>query len=137
MDRSASNTAARYERDGYVIPDVCLPPDQLAKMQRALEDMIEENPDRRPEHLVLRWGGGDNALPTHQKFLALAYSDCILDEVEKIIGPDIVCWGAHIFCKPGGTGLEVPWHQDGQFWPIRPLATCTVWITLDDSSEEN
>jgi hypothetical protein len=137
MDRSVSDTAAKYERDGYVIPDARLPPDQLAEMQRALDDMIEENPDRRPEHLVLRWGGGDKALPTHQKFLELAYSDSILDEVEKVIGPDIVCWGAHIFCKPGGTGLEVPWHQDGQYWPIRPLASCSVWIALDDSNEEN
>ena len=76
-------------------------------------------------------------MPTHQKFLALAHSDCILDEVEKIIGPDIVSWGAHIFCKPAGTGLEVPWHQDGQYWPIRPLATSTVWIALDNSDEAN
>jgi hypothetical protein len=25
-------------------------------------------------------------------------------------------------------GREVPWHQDGHFWPFRPLATCTIWL---------
>ena len=28
-------------------------------------------------------------------------------------------------------------HQDGQYWPIRPLATCTVWLAIDDSDREN
>jgi ectoine hydroxylase-related dioxygenase (phytanoyl-CoA dioxygenase family) len=27
--------------------------------------------------------------------------------------------------------------QDGQYWPIRPLATCTVWIAIDDATIEN
>ena len=30
--------------------------------------------------------------------------------------------------KPAGDGHETPWHQDGHYWPIRPLATCTVWV---------
>ena len=36
-----------------------------------------------------------------------------------------------------GDGMEVPWHQDGHYWPIRPLATCTAWVALDDSTVEN
>lgn len=23
------------------------------------------------------------------------------------------------------------WHQDGQYWPIQPLATITAWIAID------
>jgi ectoine hydroxylase-related dioxygenase (phytanoyl-CoA dioxygenase family) len=42
-----------------------------------------------------------------------------------------------VFCKPGGDGLETPFHQDGHYWPIRPLATCTAWIALDPSKKEN
>ena len=33
--------------------------------------------------------------------------------------------------------MEVPWHQDGHYWPIRPLATCTIWVAIDDSTVEN
>ncbi|MBI1310138.1 hypothetical protein GC176_02435 [bacterium] len=52
----------------------------------------------------------------------------ILDIVEQLIGTDIVLWGCQAFCKPPGDWMEVPWHQDGNYWPIRPLATCTLWI---------
>ena len=57
--------------------------------------------------------------------------------VEAPIGPDVILWGCRIFCKPGGDGLEVPWHQDGHYLPIRPLATCTVWLALDRSDVGN
>jgi len=60
-----------------------------------------------------------------------------MDMVESILGPDIILWGCHAFCKPAGDGMEVPWHQDGQYWPIRPLANCTVWIAVDDSIKAN
>ena len=34
-------------------------------------------------------------------------------------------------------GYETPWHQDGHYWPIRPLANCTVWVALEESTVEN
>jgi ectoine hydroxylase-related dioxygenase (phytanoyl-CoA dioxygenase family) len=57
--------------------------------------------------------------------------------VAQLIGDGVILWGCHFFCKPGGDGYETPWHQDGHYWPIRPLATCTVWIALDRSDREN
>jgi hypothetical protein len=127
----------RYREQGYIVPGWRVPNDRLRRMRASLDRLVAENPGVRPEHLVLRWGGGDRALPTHSAFLDYVRTPEILDMVEQILGHDIVCWGAHAFCKPAGEGLEVPWHQDGQYWPIRPLATCTVWIALDDSTREN
>ena len=132
-----SGLPSSYARDGFVVPDFRVPDALLREMRRSLEKLVEENPNVRPEHLVLRWGGRDRALATHQAFLEYAKTPAILDLVESLLGPDIICWGAHVFCKPAGTGLAVPWHQDGQYWPIRPLASCTVWIALDDSTIEN
>ena len=135
--RLAPHEVARYRAEGFLVPAWRLPAPLLARMRSSLERLVAENPDTRPEHLVLRWGGGERALPTHQAFLEYARTPALLDVVEDLLGPDLVCWGAHTFCKPPGTGLEVPWHQDGPYWPIRPLATCTVWIALDDSRCEN
>ena len=42
-----------------------------------------------------------------------------------------------LFAKPAGTGRKVPWHQDGEYWPLKPLSTCTVWIAIDDSHQDN
>jgi Phytanoyl-CoA dioxygenase (PhyH) len=127
----------RYHEDGYLVPRWRLPDELLERIRASLERLIAENPGVRPEHLVLRWGGGAKALPTHAAFLDYVRTPALLDVVESMLGPDIICWGAHAFCKPAGTGLEVPWHQDGQYWPIRPLATCTAWVALDDSTRDN
>jgi hypothetical protein len=70
-------------------------------------------------------------------FLQLARAPGILDMVEQLIGPDIVLWGCQVFCKPPSDGQEVPWHQDGRYCPIRPMATVTVWVAIDDSTSEN
>jgi Phytanoyl-CoA dioxygenase (PhyH) len=127
----------RYREDGLVVPGWRVPDALLARLRAALARLIAENPGTRPEHLVLRWGGGPRALPTHAEFLDFARTPALLDLVAGVLGPDIILWGAHVFCKPAGDGLEIPWHQDGQYWPIRPLATCTVWVALDDSTPEN
>jgi ectoine hydroxylase-related dioxygenase (phytanoyl-CoA dioxygenase family) len=31
----------------------------------------------------------------------------------------------------------VPWHQDGEYWLMRPLATCSAWIAIDPVTTAN
>ncbi|MCJ8331930.1 MAG: phytanoyl-CoA dioxygenase family protein [Lentisphaeria bacterium] len=61
----------------------------------------------------------------------------ILDTVEDIIGPDIICWGTHFFCKMPYDTKHVPWHQDASYWPLTPSNTVTAWLAIDDVDEEN
>ena len=37
----------------------------------------------------------------------------------------------------GTDGLALPWHQDGEYWPMRPLATVTIWVAIDPATREN
>lgn len=130
---------AKYQRDGYVIPDIRLPKDRVDHLRSTLDEMIENNPTIRPERLVSAHIAGPNAEGTRGSnvFLDLAKDPDILDLVSNVIGEDIILWGCQIFCKPGFKGFETPWHQDGHYWPIRPLANCTVWIAIDPSTKEN
>lgn len=61
----------------------------------------------------------------------------ILDHVEDIIGPNIVCWASHFFAKLPGDPKTVPWHQDASFWHLNPARTVTVWLAIDDTDEGN
>lgn len=61
----------------------------------------------------------------------------ILDYVEDLIGPNIVAWGTHYFCKLPGDGKVVSWHQDASYWPLTPAHTVTLWLAVDDSDREN
>ncbi|NKC12725.1 MAG: phytanoyl-CoA dioxygenase family protein [Gammaproteobacteria bacterium] len=129
----------QYRRDGFTVPSYRLPAAQLAALREALDATLESNAGIRPEKLVSVHIKGRNAegVVGHPTFLEVAKDPAILDRVQSVIGPHIILWGCQAFCKPGGDGQEVPMHQDGHYWPIRPLATCTVWIAIDDSTVEN
>ena len=130
---------ANYHANGYVIPKYRLEPEFLKELQDALNTLITNNPGVRPEKLVSAHieGRNDEGVTGSQKFLQLAMHPPIIDLVEQLIGPDIILWGCHVFCKPASEGYETPWHQDGHYWPIRPLANCTVWVALEPSTKEN
>ena len=61
----------------------------------------------------------------------------ILDVVEDIIGPDIICWTSHAFCKVAHDRKAVLFHQDGSYWPLTPARTVSAWLAIDDSDREN
>ena len=128
-----------YQREGYLIPDYRLEPAFVQELQDALNQLIRDNPGVRPEKLVSAHVQVDNGegVRGSRRFLDLAMHPPIEDLVEQLIGPNIILWGCHVFCKPAQEGYETPWHQDGHYWPIRPLATCTVWVALEPSTREN
>jgi ectoine hydroxylase-related dioxygenase (phytanoyl-CoA dioxygenase family) len=130
---------AHYEREGWVVPRFRLPAGEVTALRAALDDLIAANPGVRPEKLVSAHVEGDNreGVRGDTRFLALARDARIVDLVSGVLGNDIVLWGCHVFCKPAADGYETPWHQDGHYWPIRPLANCTVWVALEDSTIQN
>jgi ectoine hydroxylase-related dioxygenase (phytanoyl-CoA dioxygenase family) len=143
MPQLSEAQVAHYHSQGYVIPPYRLAPERAQAMREALDELIAANPGVRPEKLVsaniVAKGGGANVegVRGHQAFADLARDPGILDLVEQVLGPDIILWGCHVFCKPAKEGFETPWHQDGHYWPMRPLATCTVWVAIEESTVEN
>ncbi len=67
----------------------------------------------------------------------LCTNPTILDHVQDIVGPNIICWASHFFAKLPGDPKTVPWHQDASFWHLAPARTVTVWLAIDDTDEEN
>ena len=139
MSGLTNSEAQFYQEHGYVIPSFRLSEKRVEELLAATDRAIAANPHLRPEHLVSVHvkNNQPEGVTGDQAFYDLVNDPQILDLVEAAIGPDIICWGAHLFCKPGGDGMEVPMHQDGDYWPIRPLATCSVWIALDHVTTEN
>ena len=137
--RLGADEIAQYHEQGWVIPRFRLPADEIDAMRDALDALIRDNPGVRPEKLVSAHIEGDNGegVRGSAKFLELARDPRIVELVSGVIGDDVVLWGCHIFCKPPVEGYETPWHQDGHYWPIRPLANCTVWVALEESTVEN
>lgn len=119
----------QYHEDGYVIPDFCLPEEELETIRWHHDRLIARHPEFRNYCPSL--------LEHDLAFLNYARIPAILDMVEQLIGPDIALWNSSFFAKPALDGFETPWHQDGEYWPLRPLATCTAWLAVDASTPEN
>ena len=139
MARLHEDEVAHYRREGWVVPRFRLPPARVAAMVDALESLLRQNPGVRPEKLVSAHIEGDNGegVRGSRAFLDLARDPEIVELVSGVLGEDVILWGCHVFCKPAVEGYETPWHQDGHYWPIRPLATCTAWVALEASTVEN
>lgn len=120
---------AQYHEKGYVVPDFRLPEDMLVSIRRDHDRLLAAHPEFRDNCSAL--------LSHDMAFLNYARNDAILDMVEQVIGPDIALWNMSFFAKPAINGKKTPFHQDGEYWPIRPVATCTVWIAVDDATPQN
>ena len=119
----------KYHADGYVTPAFRLPERDLEDIRAHHDRLVARHPEYRDYC--------PNLLAHDLAFLNWARVPEILDMVEQVIGPDIALWNSSVFAKPALNGRKTPWHQDGEYWPLRPLATCTVWIAVDASTEEN
>lgn len=55
----------------------------------------------------------------------------LLDAVEDIIGPDILCWGASFFAKKAHDPRFISWHNDTFFYPYEPQETLSAWVSFN------
>jgi ectoine hydroxylase-related dioxygenase (phytanoyl-CoA dioxygenase family) len=118
-----------YKQNGFVIPDFVMPENILLKIEERHNKLLKTHPEFKNYcPAVLSYDEG---------FLDFCKNEIILNFVEQLIGPNFALWNSSFFAKPAIDGHATPWHQDGQYWPIRPLATCTVWLAIDDATIEN
>lgn len=119
----------RYHEDGYVIPEYQLPEEALQGIRADYDCLLTRHPEFRDYcPMLLRYD---------LSFLNYVRDPNIFDMVAQVIGPDVILWNSSFFAKSAVTGKKTPWHQDGEYWPLRPLATCTVWLAIDDATVEN
>lgn len=131
MDASFLTDAqlARYHEAGFVIPDYRLSETTLIRIRAAHSRFIERYPAFSDYCPAL--------LPLDPGFLEFVRDETILNMVGQLIGNNFALWNSSFFAKPARVGTRTPWHQDGEYWAMRPLATCTVWMAIDDATREN
>lgn len=124
----------RYRRDGYLFPLRAMSTDDAARYRRALEAHEARmggrlsgigGAARFKNHLLLRWVHG------------LVTDPAVLDAVEDVIGPDILCYTSTFFIKEPGSPAITAWHQDATYFGLRPHDHVTAWIALTESSPES
>ena len=130
MPKSLSADAiAQYEREGYYFPVPVITAGE-AKQARADVERAEAYFQARGERL------------RHRPHLLLTCLDLlvrhekVLDAVEDLLGPNLLCWTSAFFTKEPGTGGYVSWHQDSTYWGLSTPDVLTAWIALSPSTVE-
>ncbi|PIW26732.1 MAG: phytanoyl-CoA dioxygenase [Rhodospirillales bacterium CG15_BIG_FIL_POST_REV_8_21_14_020_66_15] len=120
----------QFREEGYYSPVDVLPPEEA----RGLRDRIEafeadqgapvNGLQRNKSHLLFKWLDD------------LIRDDRIVDMMEDILGPDILCWNTLFWTKEPGSGQYVSWHQDSNYWGLAGGEVVTAWLALSEASEE-
>ena len=63
--------------------------------------------------------------------------ETILDHVESLIGPNILCWNTWFWIKEPNTPSYVSWHQDSQYWGLDTSKLVTAWLALSPATAES
>jgi hypothetical protein len=129
--KSLSEAASREYRElGYYAPIRVLTTAEVAELRGKLEAFEAsgngmQGAVRHKPHLLFTWL---NDLIRHPR---------VLDAVEDIIGPDILCWGTSFFIKEARNPGYVSWHQDSTYWGLEPPDIITAWVAFTDSTAAN
>jgi non-haem Fe2+, alpha-ketoglutarate-dependent halogenase len=132
LKRLTAEQIESYNENGYL--------SGLRVLDAAQARSAKERSDALLERFI-REGKGSYAIDRFQDRFAtiwdLATTPSTLDVVEDLLGPNLICWATHYFCKLPGDPKGVAWHQDCSYWPLTPSKTVTVWLAIDDVDREN
>jgi non-haem Fe2+, alpha-ketoglutarate-dependent halogenase len=132
MGKSLSPAAIeQYARDGYVFPISVLWPEEARQYRERLERAERDlggplrGVYRIKPHLLFTW------------LADLVRHPAILDAVEDVLGPDILCWNTSFFTKEARSPGFVSWHQDATYWGLSEPDVVTAWVAFTESTLAN
>ena len=132
MAKVLSEAAIRhYEDSGFFFPIPILGAAEVARLRDRLETFEAsqghpiEGSQRNKAHLLFKWLDD------------LMRDGRILDVVEDLIGPDLLCWNTIFWIKEAGSPSYVSWHQDLNYWGLDASDLVSTWIALSPARPES
>jgi ectoine hydroxylase-related dioxygenase (phytanoyl-CoA dioxygenase family) len=131
MNRLSEEQRERYRHDGVLYPlrliergeaQECLA--RFERIEAARAGRLPPSLNAKP-HLLIPWAWD------------VVHDARVLDAVEDVLGPDILCWASSFIVKNADDGRYVAWHQDATYWGLSAPEAVTVWIALTPSTKEN
>ncbi|MDQ6916384.1 MAG: phytanoyl-CoA dioxygenase family protein [Pseudomonadota bacterium] len=120
-----------FWRDGCVFPIRVMPEADALELRRRLEAFEVKSGGplsgdlRHKSHLLFAWLGD------------LVRNPNIVDAIEDLYGPDLLCWTTNFFIKEAANPAFVSWHQDSTYWGLDKPDVVTAWVALTPSNRSN
>ena len=120
-----------FWRDGCVFPIRVMPKEQAIAIREKLEAFEASTGGplkgdlRHKTHLLFTWLND------------LTRDTRIVDAIEDLYGPDLLCWSTNFFIKEAHNPAFVSWHQDSTYWGLSRPDVVTAWLALTPSNAGN
>src|ERR1700724_645938 len=125
----STDEVAGYRDRGYHFPIDALSAGEVADFRRKLEDYEAESGGpikgemRHRSHVLFTW---INEMVRHPK---------ILDAMEDLLGPNILCWNTSFFIKEARDPGFVSCNQDATYWGLSSSDVATAWIAMSPANK--
>ena len=144
-----------FWRDGFLVVDNAVTPDQLQALRSDFEGWVEASRtesepygvtvDGRPRFDVEPGHTADtpglrriNApIEVSEAYRQVATDSVMVDAVADLIGPDVKLHHTKVNSKLPGAATEVKWHQDFPFTPHSNDDLVTALLMVDEVTAEN
>ena len=120
-----------YRQDGYHFPIEAVSAEEARDLRARLEAFERRNGGplkgelRHKPHLLFTWLNDLIRRPS------------ILDAVEDVLGPNLLCWGTSFFIKEANDAGFVSWHQDSTYWGLGSTDVTTVWVAFTPANRQS
>jgi non-heme Fe2+,alpha-ketoglutarate-dependent halogenase len=122
----------RFNRDGYLMPFRIYTREEVADLRTYFDDLLARYLAEGKDSYSI-----SSAHLRHGRVWDVLTNPRIVTLISDLLGPSVVAWGSHFFCKMPGDGKTVSWHQDASYWPLTPSKAVTVWLAIDDADRGN
>jgi ectoine hydroxylase-related dioxygenase (phytanoyl-CoA dioxygenase family) len=127
----SSDQIQQYQDQGYLCPIDVLDDASAIRLRGALEgaeDLQGQPLDRlqcNKSYLLFDWAD------------ELVHHPAILDAVESLLGPNILCYMTNLFTKEAGSQSYVSMHQDAAYWGVEADDVITAWVALSPATRKS
>lgn len=121
----------RFSRDGFLFPIKAFDLEEAADRLARLEAIEASRAGRLPPflnakpHLLAPW------------LWEMVHDPRIVDPVEDLLGPNLMCWGTSFISKSPNDARYVAWHQDVTYWGLSAPEALTAWVAMSPSVSTN
>jgi phytanoyl-CoA hydroxylase len=119
-----------YRRDGYLLVADLFQPELMLEWKQAVNELLGQQSSGATGGVKV-WMS--DTLPDY--FRRAMADDRIVRVLRRIIGEDVEFLSVKAVFKNDATRFSSPWHQDRFYW--NGSEKISVWIALDDASEQN
>jgi len=133
MTQAATDMAATYAEDGFVVPIDILTTEEARALRDDFEAAEAELADD-PAKLKLLTSYPDRLLPS---FDTLVRHPKLVAAASAVLGPNLMVWSGALFIKEARSPKIVSWHQDLTYWGLDDAEEATCWVAISEASVES